>query len=116
MIGQLNGKVEQMVSERKRRKWKRERKKRRRKKEKSRAEAHDLEKLQVLKGLVSCGSVVDLPNLGAQHAIILTVMCFHCPGIFGRRFSATGWGKSLREWSSNNQLKFRPISWANTSP
>jgi hypothetical protein len=35
------------------------------------------------------GSVaVDLPNLGAQHVIILTVLCFHCQGIFGlRRFT-----------------------------
>jgi hypothetical protein len=38
MIGQMKGKVE-----------------RRRKKEKSRAEAHGLEKLQVLRGLISCG-------------------------------------------------------------
>ena len=30
------------------------------------------------------GSVaVDLPNLDAQHVIILTVLCFHCRGIFG---------------------------------
>jgi hypothetical protein len=33
--------------------------------------------------------VVDLPNLGAQHVFILTESCFHCPGIFGRRFTAT---------------------------
>jgi hypothetical protein len=26
---------------------------------------------------------VDLPNLGAQHVIILPVLCFHCRGIFG---------------------------------
>ena len=29
-------------------------------------------------------------DLGAQHVIILTVLCFHCQGIFGRRFTATG--------------------------
>lgn len=28
--------------------------------------------------------VVDLPNLGAQHGFILTVLCFHWRGIFGR--------------------------------
>ena len=80
MIGQIKGKVEQKVGER-RRKWKRERTQRRRKKKKSRAEAHGLEKLQVLRGLIDVedGSVaVDLPNLGTQHVIILTVFCFHC--------------------------------------
>jgi hypothetical protein len=44
------------------------------------------------KGLIDVkdGSVVvDLPNLGTQHVIILTVLCFHCQGIFGRRFTAT---------------------------
>jgi hypothetical protein len=58
---------------------------RRRKKKKSRAEAHCLEKPQVLRDLIDLedGSVtVDLPNLGAQHVIILTELCFHCPGIF----------------------------------
>ena len=74
-----------------RRKWKRERTPRRRKKEKSRAEAHGLEKLQVLRGLIDVedGSVVvGLLNLGAQHIIIITELCFHCRGIFGRRFTA----------------------------
>ena len=58
----------------------------RRRKKKSRAEAHGLEKLQVLRGLIDVedGSVVvDLPNLGTQHVIILTVLCFHCLGLFG---------------------------------
>ena len=55
MIGQIKGKVEWKVGERRRRKWKRERTQRRRKKKKSRAEAHGLEKLQVLRGLISCG-------------------------------------------------------------
>jgi hypothetical protein len=27
--------------------------------------------------------MVDLPSLGAQHILILTELCFHCPGIFG---------------------------------
>jgi hypothetical protein len=27
--------------------------------------------------------LVDLPNLGGQHAFILTELCFHCPGLFG---------------------------------
>jgi hypothetical protein len=43
------------VRERRRRKWKKERMQRRRKREKCRAEAHCLEKLQVLRGLISCG-------------------------------------------------------------
>jgi hypothetical protein len=92
MIGQIKGKVEQMVGERRRRKWKRERMQRRKMK-KSRAETHGLEKLQVLRGLISVedGSIaVDLPNLGAQYVIKLTVLCFHCLGIFGRRYTATG--------------------------
>jgi hypothetical protein len=94
MIGQIKGKVEQKVrGERRRRKWKRERRKRRRKKKKSGAEAHGLEKLQVLRGLINVedGSVaVDLPNLDAQHVFILTVLCFHCRGIIRlERFTAT---------------------------
>jgi hypothetical protein len=33
---------------------------------------------------VEDGSIsVDLPNLGAQHVIIWTVLCFHCWGILG---------------------------------
>jgi hypothetical protein len=55
MIGQIKEKVEQEVRERRRRKWKKERMQRRRKKEKTGAEAHGLEKLQVLRGLMSCG-------------------------------------------------------------
>jgi hypothetical protein len=53
---------------------------RRRRKKKSRAEAHGLEKLQVLRGLID---VEDLLNQGTQHVFILTVLCFHCQGIFG---------------------------------
>jgi hypothetical protein len=52
MIGQIKGKVGQKVREKRKRKWKRERMQRRRKK-KSRAEAQGLEKLQVLRGLIS---------------------------------------------------------------
>jgi hypothetical protein len=55
MIVQIKGKVESKVRERRMRKWKRERMQRRRKKEKSRAEAHGLEKPQVLRGLISYG-------------------------------------------------------------
>jgi hypothetical protein len=73
----------------------RERRQRRRKKKKSRAEAHGLEKPQVLRGLINMedGSVaVDLPNLGAEHVFILIVLCFHCWGIIGlERFTATKW-------------------------
>ena len=57
-----------------------------RRKKKSGAEAHGLEKLQVLRGLIDVedGSVVvDLPNLGAQHVFILTELYFYCWGIFG---------------------------------
>ena len=49
------------------------------------AEAHGLEKPQVLRGLLygKDGRVaVDLPNLGAQLVFILTELCFHCWGIF----------------------------------
>ena len=80
MIGQIKGKVEQKVREGRRRKWNRERMQRRRRKKKGR-EAHGLEKLQVLRGLIDVedGSVVvDLPNLGAQHVFILIELCFHC--------------------------------------
>jgi hypothetical protein len=59
---------------------------RKRKKKKSRAEAHGLEKPQILRSLLygEDGSVaVDLPNLGAQHVFILIELFFHCPGLFG---------------------------------
>jgi hypothetical protein len=62
--------------------------------EEEEAEAYGLEKPQVLRGLIDLedGSVeVDLPNLGAQHVIILTKSCFHCQGIIVRRFTATKW-------------------------
>jgi hypothetical protein len=68
-------------------------KRRRRKTKKSRAEAHGLEKPQVLRGLIDVedGSVaVGLPNLGVQQIFILIMLCFHCRSIFGRRFTATG--------------------------
>ena len=55
----------------------------RRRKKKSRAEAHGLEKPQVLRGLLDeeDGSVaVDLPNLGTQHVFILTGLCFNLLG------------------------------------
>jgi hypothetical protein len=92
MILQIKGKVEQKVRERRRRKWKQERTQRRRKKKKSRAEAHDLDKPHVLKGLIDVEDgivVVDLPNLGAHHAFILIVLCFHCWSIIRlERFTA----------------------------
>jgi hypothetical protein len=58
----------------------------------SRAEAHGLEKPQVLRGLtdVEDGRVaVDLPNLGTQHVFILIELCFHCQSILSWRFTAT---------------------------
>ena len=76
MIGQIKGKWRGRLRERTQR----------RRKKKSRAEAHGLEKPQVLRGLIDVedGSVVvDLVNLGAQHVFILTELCFHCWGIFG---------------------------------
>ena len=55
MIGQVKGKVEQNGGrEIGRRKWKRKRSQTRKKK-KSGAKAHCLGKLQVLRGLISCG-------------------------------------------------------------
>jgi hypothetical protein len=57
----------------------------RRRKKKSGAEARGLEKLQVIRGLIDVedGSVaVDLPILGTQHVIILTLLCFHCCDIW----------------------------------
>ena len=71
MIGQIKVRWSGRWREgRRRRKRKRERTQRmqRRRKKKSRAEAHGLEKPQVLRGLIDGedGSVaVDLPNLGA---------------------------------------------------
>jgi hypothetical protein len=91
MIRQIKGKMEQKMGERRRKKWKSERTKRRRRK-KGGTEAHGLENPHVLRGLIDVedGSVaVDLPNLGAQHGFILTELCFHCQGIFGRRFTET---------------------------
>jgi hypothetical protein len=91
MIGQIKRKGGEEGDERRRRKWKRERTQRRRKK-KSGAEAHGLEKVQVLRGLIEVEDhsiVVDLPNLGTQNTFIITELCFHCQGIFGRRFIIT---------------------------
>jgi hypothetical protein len=67
---------------------------RRRKKKKNRADAHGLEKPQVVRVLIDGedGSVLaDLANVGTQHVFILIVLCFHCWGIFRmERFTATG--------------------------
>jgi hypothetical protein len=83
---------------RERKKWKRERMQRRRRKKKSRAEAHGLEKLQVLSSLldVEDGSVeVDLPNLGTQHAFILSSV-FIARAYLGWRFTTTGFSHFLK--------------------
>jgi hypothetical protein len=80
MIGQIKGRWNRRLGERRRRKWKRER----RKTKKNGAEAHGLEKLQVLRGLIDVEDssiVVDLPK-GTQHVFILIELCFHCQGIF----------------------------------
>ena len=111
MIGQKKRRVEQNWGEGRNRKWKRERTKRKskeeddageegeegkrkRKRKRKRAEAQGQEKLQVLRGLIDVedGSVAaDLPNLGAQHVIILSLFCFHCQVITGlERFTETG--------------------------
>ena len=67
--------------------------KRRRKKSRAEAEAHGLEKPKLLRSLIDAEEgrvVVDLPNLGAQHIFILTLLYFHCWGIIGlERFTAT---------------------------
>ena len=50
------------------------------------AEAHGLEKPQVLRGLIDVedGNVaVDLPNLGVQLVFILTELCSLCTGLLG---------------------------------
>ena len=36
--------------------------------------------------------VVDLPNLGAQHVFIVTVLCFHCPAYLGGDLLQHHWG------------------------
>ena len=67
MIGQVKGKVEQNGGrEIRRRKWKRKRSQTRRKK-KSRAKAHCLEKLQVLRGLISCGRCAKFRCTACYH-------------------------------------------------
>ena len=74
------------MGERRRRSWREKELKRRRRWKESRAEAHGLEKPQVIRGLIDGedGSVVvDLPNLGTQLVFILIELCFHCCGIFG---------------------------------
>jgi hypothetical protein len=80
--------VEQKVGVRGRRKWKRERMQRRKKK--SGAEAHGLEKPQVLRGLIEVedGSE-DGRSAQSRHLFILSVSYFHCWGIFGRRYTTT---------------------------
>jgi hypothetical protein len=77
MIGQIKGKVERMQ--------------RRRKKKKSRAEAHGLEKPQVLRGLrdVEDGSVATQSARSRRTACNhMNWVGFSLPGIFGR-FTAT---------------------------
>jgi hypothetical protein len=75
---------------------------RRGRKKKSRTEAHGLEKLQVLRGLIDVedGSVaVDLPNLGTQHVFILIELCFYCQGIFGLEIYLKWKGRADRGFS-----------------
>jgi hypothetical protein len=77
MIGQIKGKVEQKMERGKKEKMG-ERIQRRRKK-KIRAEAHGLEKPQVIRGLIDVkdgSAAVDMSNLGAQHVFILIELCF----------------------------------------
>jgi hypothetical protein len=98
MIGQIKGRWSRRLRERRRRKWKREKTQRRKKR--SGAEVHGLKKQQVLRGLIDVedGSVVvDLPNLGTWHVFILTMLCFHCWGIF--RFTVTfTYSEEQRKW------------------
>ena len=72
----------------------------------SRAEAHGLEKPQVIRGLIDGedGSVVaDLPSLGAQLVFILIELCFHCQGIFGLEIYHNTWTR-IYEVNSNAAL------------
>jgi hypothetical protein len=74
MIGQIKREGGAEGRREKEEKWKRMQRRKKRG-----AEAHCLEKLQVLRSPIDGedGSIaVDLPNLGTQH--ILTVLCFHC--------------------------------------
>jgi hypothetical protein len=74
MIGQIKGKVQQMVGEGRRKKWKRERTQRRRRRKKK-SKSNGLENSQVIRGLIDVedgSAVVDLPNLGTQPVFILT--------------------------------------------
>jgi hypothetical protein len=99
MIGQIKRRWSGRQGERRRRKWKRERMQWRRKKN-SGAEAHVLEKLQGLRGLIDVeyGSVVvDLSNLGPQH--ILIMLCFIAGAYLGWRFTTTGTYGSRCIWS-----------------
>ena len=56
---------------------------RRVRKKKSRAEAHGLEKPQVLRGLIDVEDGSIVVDLGTQQVFILIESCFHCQGIFG---------------------------------
>jgi hypothetical protein len=77
MIGQIKRKVKRKMGERRRRKWKREKMQRRRKKKKkSRAEAHGLEKPQVLRGLINCGRSVQSRHIASNHinCVVLSLL------------------------------------------
>ena len=93
MIGQIKGRCRGRWRERRRRKWEREKGHRGGGgRKKNIAEAHSLEKPQVLRGLIDgedASVAVDLPNLGAQHVFILTELCFHCRAYLGWRFTTT---------------------------
>ena len=86
----------------------RERMQRRRKAKRNRA--HGLEKPQVLRGLIDVEDdsvAVDLPNLGTQHVIILTVLCFHCQGIIGlERFTSTLFSFKKRKSSKLKRMTY----------
>ena len=84
----------------------RRRRRKRRKRKKSEAEAHGLEKPQVLRGLIAVedGSVaVDLPNLGSQHVFILIV--FSLPGIIGLEIYCNN--------TAPSQVSESPLGWDN---
>ena len=85
MIGQIKGKVEWKVGRENKEEMEAGDDVEEEEEEESRAEAHGLEKSQVLRGLIDVedGVGVDLSNLGAQHVFILTELCFHCRSIIG---------------------------------
>ena len=56
--------------------------------------------------------VVDLPNLGTQHVIVLTVLCFHLPGLIWEEIHHKNRGV---KWGSSEMKEFFPQEVRNDS-